>query len=67
LEIATYRGYLCFDGERPIPSDFFNDLGADGVGDEFFHFFRSRSDVTLNVSDSINTTITMDEIGGFAF
>ncbi|MGA3266719.1 MAG: hypothetical protein ABSE16_07850 [Verrucomicrobiota bacterium] len=64
LYIATDESYDYFhDTSKPLPSDFFNDLGADSVGDEFKHWFLPNIDIIPDV----DLSFTADTIAGFAF
>jgi len=64
LYIATDEAYDYFhDASKPLPSDFFNDLGADGVTDGIRRWFNPP----IKIIPDVNLSFEMDTIGGFAF
>lgn len=64
LYIATDETYDYFhDTSKPLPSDFFNDLGADGTGTGIRRWFNPSIDIIPDV----NISFTIGDIGGFAF
>jgi RHS repeat-associated protein len=65
LYIATDEAYdYLDDSNKQLPPDFFADLGADRVGDEFFHFFNPPMDI---IPPNLWISFTISDIGGFAF
>ena len=64
LYIATDEAYDYFhDASKPLPSDFFNDLGADSTGTGIKRWFNPFMDI---IPDA-NISFTISDIGGFAF
>jgi len=64
LYIATGEAYDYFhDTSKPLPSDFFNDLGADSPGTGIKRWFNPFMDI---IPDA-NISFTISDIGGFAF